>query len=80
LTSPRLSGQLSGVRISTPGGAQTCAIPDLKSSAMSSPVRTATTPARCLAALVSIERIAACASVERMIATCSVPGGLMSSV
>ena len=80
LTSPRLSGQFTGVLISTPGGAQTIAIPPAKSPAMSSPVSTATTPVRSLAAVASIDVIAACASGERMIAACSVPGRLMSSV
>ncbi len=45
LTSPFFSGQFSGVLISTPGGAQTIAIPPAKSPAMSSAVSTATTPA-----------------------------------
>ena len=46
LTSPRLSGQCSGVLISTPGGAQTIGSGPAKSPAMSSPVSTATTPSR----------------------------------
>ena len=43
LTSPRLSGQASGLLTSTPGGLHTDAIPLLKSPARSSPVNTATT-------------------------------------
>ena len=42
---------------------------------MSSPVSTATTPARSLAAEVSMDVIAACASGERMITAWSAPGG-----
>ena len=40
-TSPRFSGQCSGVLISTPGGAHTIGSGPAKSLAMSSPVRTA---------------------------------------
>ena len=79
-TSPRFSGQCSGVLISTPGGAQTIGSGPAKSPAMSSPVSTATTPSRSSAAEVSIEVIAACASGERTTTACSMPGRLMSSV
>ena len=79
-TSPRLSGQCSGVLISTPGGAQTMGSGPAKSPAMSSPVSTATTPLRSFAADVSIEVIVACASGERTTTRCSMPGRLMSSV
>jgi len=75
-----LSGQCSGVCISTPGGAQTIASGATQSPAMSSPVRTATTPSRSFAADVSIDVIAACASGERTTTACSMPGRLMSSV
>ena len=67
LTSPRLSGQWSGVLISTPGGAQTIGSGPAKSPAMSSPVSTATTPARSCAAEVSIEVIVGVRLGERTI-------------
>ncbi len=50
-----------------------------KSSAMSSPVNTATTSSRAAAAEVSIEVIRACASGERTMAAHRVPGTVMSS-
>jgi hypothetical protein len=76
---PRASGQWSGTRISTPGGTQTIGH-GAAMSAMSSPVKTASTPGRALAASVSIETIFACASGERTIAAYSMPGRTMSSV
>jgi hypothetical protein len=79
-TCPRFRGQCSGVLISTPGGAQTIGSGPAKSEAMSSPVSTATTPSRSLAAEVSMDVIAACASGERTTTEWSIPGRLMSSV
>ena len=79
-TWPVRSGMLSGVLISTPGGAQTIGRPPAKSDAMSSPVSTATTPSRAVAAEVSMEVMSACASGERTTTAWSVPGRLMSSV
>src|SRR5947207_16000878 len=67
-TSPRLSGQCSGVLIGTPGGAQTSGIGPAKSGDRSSPVKAATTPLCSSAADVSTETIVACASGERTIA------------
>jgi hypothetical protein len=66
--------------ISTPGGTHTIGSGPAKSLAMSSPVRTATTPSRSRAADVSMEVIAACASGERTTTAWSAPGRLMSSV
>ena len=80
LTSPFLSGQCSGVLMSTPGGSHTIGIGPAKSPASSSPVNTATTPGAALASDVSIEVIVACASGERTTAMCSIPGRAMSSM
>ncbi len=66
--------------MSTPGGSQTIAIGPAKSSAMSSAVRTATTPGWAAASEVSIEEKVAFASGERTIAACSIPCRCMSSV
>src|SRR5437764_6573057 len=55
-TLPRASGQCSGVRTSTPGGAQAIGSGAARSD-MSSPVNTATTSSRPAAAEVSIEAI-----------------------
>ncbi len=64
LTSPRASGQRSGIFISTPGGAQAIGS-GASRSLMSSPVTNAVMPGRASASEPSIETIFACASVER---------------
>src|SRR3954449_1956510 len=78
LTSPRASGQSSGVLTSTPGGTQAIGIGEAR-SCRSSPVKTPWTPSYSLAADVSIEVMFACASVERMTAMYSIPERTMSS-
>ena len=66
--------------MSTPGGSHTIAIGPAKSSAMSSEVKTATTPGCASASDLSMLVIVAFASGERTIAACSIPGRYMSSV
>ncbi len=78
LTSPRASGQRSGVFISTPGGAHAIGS-GASRSLMSSPVKTPLTPGRASASDASIETIFACASGERTTAMYSIPCRTKSS-
>ena len=66
-TLPRASGQWSGVRISTPGGAHAIGSGAAR-SVRSSPVNTAITSSRAFAAEVSMLTMRAWASGERTIA------------